>query len=874
MRLASLMLFVLASSATAAAAQTPAPQDADAIYKARCASCHEAGVARAPNRDGLRRLTPEAIGAALTTGSMREQGQDLTLAQIQLLARALGSAPATGTPEGNACTANDSASLAKPLEQPNWNGWGANLAQHRFQPAAMARLSANDVPRLKLKWAFAFQGVNRAFAQPTVVGGRVFVGSASNAVYSLNANSGCQYWAFKPDAPVRTAITIGPGMSRASGSRTSGISEPTPMPSMRKLAHSSGSDRSRASRVPTITGAPTLADGTLYVVTSSAEEVLGANPKYECCRFRGSISALNAATGEVRWKSFTIAEEPKPVRKNAQGVQLWGPSGSGVWSSPAVDLKRGVVYITTGDAYSDPAGNTSDAFMAFDIKTGKLLWTRQVTSGDAFNVACGLPEAFRVNCPEAKGPDHDFGSSPILVDLPNGRRALIAGQKSGVVHAVDPDRGGEILWQTRVGKGSALGGVQWGSAFDGRRVYVALSDVIPETAGTAAAPPTPPGQAPPPNTSGGGLFALDPASGQIVWTTPHPGCGDRPGCSPAQSAAVTAIPGIVFSGGIDGHLRAYASRQWRDRLGCGHGAAVPDRERRHGQRRFARRTRPGRRWRHGVREFRIRVRCGEARQRAARVLCGRAISEAVIEALFGDRHSLRHARRNTRRHTRHRGTTRLAAIDAHVGSWSWHAYQLARLEVAVQHALCCVLLLEDGAWPTTPLTACVSRRDVLKRVGVAGAAAAVPIDAIAQATREPFETLTAAEGATLEAIVARLIPTDANGPGAAEARAARYIDRALGGFLASFLVAYRAGLAAIESLRSHGEGRPFTQLSAQDQDAVLTDMENNAATGIRRTSAVLQLVLSHTSRARSAIRSTAATRTSSAGISSAIRASA
>ena len=308
----------------------------------------------------------------------------------------------------------------------------------------------------------------------------------------------------------------------------------------------------------TITGAPTLADGTLYVATSSGEEVIGANPKYECCKFRGSLSALNAMTGEVRWKTFTIPEEPKPVRKNSQGVQLWGPSGAGVWSSPAVDLKGSRVYITTGDGYSDPAGDTSDAFMAFDLKTGKLLWTRQTTAGDAFTVACGQPEALRVNCPEAKGPDHDFGSSPILVDLPNGRRALIAGQKSGVVHAVDPDRGGEILWQTRVGKGSALGGVQWGSAYDGQRVYVALSDVIPETAGTAAGPQATLGQAPTSN-AGGGLFALDPASGQIVWTTPHPGCRDRPGCSPAQSAAVTAIPGIVFSGGIDGHVRAYAS---------------------------------------------------------------------------------------------------------------------------------------------------------------------------------------------------------------------------------------------------------------------------------------------------------------------------
>jgi polyvinyl alcohol dehydrogenase (cytochrome) len=557
MRLPSLMLLVFVGSVTAAAAQSP--QEAESIYKTRCATCHEAGVARAPNRDGLRRLTPEAIGAALTLGSMREQGQELTLAQIQLLARTLGAAPVTGTADGNACTSNDAVSLAKPLDQPHWNGWGANLAQHRYQPAAMARLPANDVPRLKLKWAFAFPGVNRAFAQPTVVGGRVFVGSAATAVYSLNATSGCQYWAFKPDAPVRTAITIGPG------------SEPG-----KWLAYF-GDQRASAYAVDaqtgalvwkrsvesfpgaTITGAPTLADGTLYVVTSSAEEVLAANPKYECCKFRGSLSALNAATGEVRWKTSTIPDEPKPVRTNAQGVQLWGPSGAGVWSSPAVDLKRGVVYITTGDAYSDPAAATSDAFMALDIKTGKVLWTRQVTSGDAFNVACGLPEAFRVNCPEGKGPDHDFGSSPILVDLPNGRRALIAGQKSGVVHAVDPDRGGEILWQTRVGKGSALGGVQWGSAYDGRHVYVALSDVIPETAGTAAAPPSAPGQAPGPNASGGGLFALDPSSGQIGWTTPHPGCADKPGCSPAQSAAVTAIPGIVFSGGIDGHLRAYAS---------------------------------------------------------------------------------------------------------------------------------------------------------------------------------------------------------------------------------------------------------------------------------------------------------------------------
>lgn len=311
----------------------------------------------------------------------------------------------------------------------------------------------------------------------------------------------------------------------------------------------------------TMTAAPTLSAGSLYVGTSSGEEVIGANPKYECCKFRGGVAALDAATGEVRWKSFTIPEEPKPVRKNKNGVQLYGPSGAGVWSSPTVDLERGVVYVTTGDSYSDPAAGNSDAFVAFDIKTGKLLWSRQTTAGDAFTIDCGLPEALKTNCPEANGPDVDFGSSAMLVDLPNKRRALIAGQKSGVVHAIDPDRNGEILWQTSIGKGGALGGIQWGTAFDGSRVYVALSDIQPEPAppGTPGAQPSFIGAMRLNPRVGGGMFALNPENGNIVWNTPHPGCGERPGCSPAQSAAVTAIPGVVFSGGLDGHLRGYAS---------------------------------------------------------------------------------------------------------------------------------------------------------------------------------------------------------------------------------------------------------------------------------------------------------------------------
>ena len=262
------------------------------------------------------------------------------------------------------------------------------------------------------------------------------------------------------------------------------------------------------------------------------------------------------------WKAFSIAEEAKPGATNAAGVQLRGPSGAAIWSAPTFDVATKRIYATTGDNYSDPPTETSDAILAFDAGSGERTWSRQITSGDAYNVACGPPA--RQNCPKANGPDFDFGSSAVLANLPSGKRILIAGQKSGVVTALDPDHGGEIVWQKRLGRGSTLGGVQWGVAADESNVYVAVSD--PKV--SLAAPGTPGAQplAFNPNIpllldskAGGGLSALKLETGEEVWRTPHPGCGDLPGCSPAQSAAVTAIPGLVFSGGLDGRLRAYSA---------------------------------------------------------------------------------------------------------------------------------------------------------------------------------------------------------------------------------------------------------------------------------------------------------------------------
>ena len=491
-----------------------------------------------------------------------------TILALAVMAGATHSHNAAAEEAGSASSsagacANTPPAFADPLSAPYWNGWGVDPQQSRFQPAAMAQLAAADVPRLKLKWAFAFPDASFAFAQPTVIGGRVFVGSQAGKVYSLDATTGCTYWQFEAGALVRAAITVGQnpaGWTAYVGDRHANVHALDAMTG--KVLWTTHVDDQPAAR---ITGAPTLVGTTLFVPVSSTEETMATNPKYSCCSFRGSVVALDASNGKTLWKGYTIAEEAKPGAMSSAGVQLLGPSGAAVWSSPTFDAAKGLLYVTTGDNYSDPPTDTSDAILAFDAASGKLVWSRQITSGDAFNVAC---PGKGPNCPAAKGPDFDFGSSAILVTLPNGKRALIAGQKSGVVTAVDPDQAGAILWQTRVGHGGPLGGVQWGSAADDTKIYAAVSDtslhiVASGTPGSQTIPSYPKMAWLLDGSSGGGLHALELETGEEVWHTPHPGCGETPGCGRAQSAAVTAIPGVVFSGGLDGHLRAYSADDGR-----------------------------------------------------------------------------------------------------------------------------------------------------------------------------------------------------------------------------------------------------------------------------------------------------------------------
>ena len=549
----TLMVTMSAALCSASVAFAQAPDGARAFAE-NCASCHEAAVDRAPSRDALRAMSPEVVLAAMETGPMVTMASRSSTAERRAIAEFVtGRAfarPLDPKPS-QAAMCVPASSAFNPSTGPAWNGWGVDTGNTRFQARA-AGLVAADVSRLKVKWAFAFPGDQSAYAQPSVAGGRVFVGSPGGMVYALDAAKGCVYWFFEAERAVRTAVAIGrvrtaSGMRDAAYFGDQGATTYALDAATGALLWKSKVDDFPGARV---TGSPVLHNGRVFVPVASGEETSAATPDYQCCRFRGSLVALDAGTGKQVWKSYTIAEEAIPTKKAASGVQLWGPSGASVWNSPTIDTRRNALYVGTGNNFSDPASRTSDAVVAMDLDSGKILWSRQMTASDAWTVACRLPD--KSNCAEANGPDFDFSSSPILVTLANGKRALVAGQKSGMVHGLDPDADGKVLWSVKVGEGGTMGGVQWGSAADQSNVYVALSDIgritVANTLGTDADP-----------KRGGGMFALRLDTGQRVWYTPPPGCGDRPRCSPAQSAAVSAIPGVAFSGAVDGHLRAYAS---------------------------------------------------------------------------------------------------------------------------------------------------------------------------------------------------------------------------------------------------------------------------------------------------------------------------
>lgn len=553
----STLLVVLAVLVTGFSGLARSAQGAeqDHLFQLHCSACHAAAPApagspneRAPTRDTLRTFSAEAVVNALTNGKMQLQGMVLSDAQRREVAeyvtgkridpRALAAGPIKVV---NRCSVN--VPMTDPSEGPSWNGFGNGITGTRFQSASAGKLTADDLPRLKLKWAFGYASVSAARAQPTVAGGRLFIASENSEVHALNPGTGCTFWSFKATAGVRTALSVGP-YRKGNGRKGYAVYFGDGRANAYAVDASTGKliwtrkvdDHPSAA----ITGAPTVHDGRVFVpVQGLSEEGRGSRDNYACCTFRGNLSALDASTGKVLWKTYTI-DEPRPRGVSKTGVQMFGPAGGSIWSSPSVDVRRGLIYVATGNAYADPAQKMTNSVVALDERTGAVRWYRQIIAGDNWAMGCEAKNPDNPACPATLGPDFDFSATPALVKV-GERELIVLPQKSAIAYALDPDRQGEIVWTFKFGEGSGLGG-QWGGAYDAEQAYFGLADFLTDHPG--------------------GMNAVRLADGKPVWHVPPQPllCGAKGnGCGPGQGGALTAIPGAVLNGALDGGLRAYSS---------------------------------------------------------------------------------------------------------------------------------------------------------------------------------------------------------------------------------------------------------------------------------------------------------------------------
>ncbi|MFZ4748663.1 MAG: PQQ-binding-like beta-propeller repeat protein [Sphingomonas sp.] len=512
------------------------------LFLENCAGCHNGGVPKAPQQVWLEMMAPDAILAAMNTGIMRMQAAKLSTDERRQIAEYLVRMPLASyqppkpPPMCDAQHAGfDSAS------PPALVGWGHD--NRRFTPAGFAGLTEDPVPRLKLKWAMAYPAAIRARSQPAIGWGAIFVGSHDGTVYALDLDGGCTKWRFRASAEVRTAIVADPATERLYFgdvlARAYAIDAMTG-----KLIWQSKVD---VHGNATITATPTLGGGQLFVPVSSLEVTAAADPKYACCTFRGAVVALDPATGKQRWKHYSVVATPVAHGKTKSGTSIIGPSGAPIWNSPTYDAVTDRVYFGSGENYSSPADGNSDAVIAVDAKTGRRMWTTQLTAGDAWNVGCMMGNE---NCPKEKGPDLDVAASVMMIPLGGGKRMIVAGQKSGDVYGLDPATG-KPVWKTNLGHGGTQGGVHFGMAAQGRLIYVPINDMADTRDGRVYDV----------KRRGAGIHGIDAATGKIFWRTPADNvCGDRANCDPGISSAVTAIPNLVFAGHLDGRFRAYQGR--------------------------------------------------------------------------------------------------------------------------------------------------------------------------------------------------------------------------------------------------------------------------------------------------------------------------
>ncbi len=518
-------------------------EQGNGIYRANCAACHENAGSHAPGRQAISTLTPEVVLRALTDGRMKNEAASLSEEERAAVAQAItglrfGAAPPP-TPVLMCEPGTSPFDFSRP---PAFSGWGLDAANSHSVSSDLAGLSAEDLPNLTLRWAFAIPGALETRAQPAIAAGAIFVGGTNGKLYALDMETGCARWEYEAQSGIRSGVTISPwdaGNAEARPLLYFGDNVGNTYAVDAVTGEEAWARHVDAHPATTLTGPATLSGDTLFVPISSGEEGSAAIPGYECCTFRGSLLALDAHTGGELWRTYMV-DEPQPVGENESGTLQRGPSGVPIWSAPLADTERGLVYVATGNNYSHPSSPLSGAIVALDMQTGAIRWATQVTQDDVWNVAC-WGGADGPNCPNDAGPDYDFGAGPVLATGNDGKTYLLAGQKSGIAYGFHPDSG-ELLWQTQVGRGGELGGVHFGIAAEGGRAYIPVNDA--ENGADYGEPGKP------------GIYALDVATGDLLWShAAEDVCEGKDLCQPGYSSAITVTPELVLAGNTDAHFR-------------------------------------------------------------------------------------------------------------------------------------------------------------------------------------------------------------------------------------------------------------------------------------------------------------------------------
>jgi len=534
----------------------PIMEQGSALYGQHCDSCHSAAEIKAPDLSTLKQMPFARIYPSLEFGMMMQQAAHLKPEERLTIAKFLSAGNSENRDEWIAsqmCSPRRAVSLRSGQE----DNWGFGSGNRRAVEGS--EISPTNVEDLRLKWSLAFPGVTEMRSQPVAADGILFVGTSNGNVFAIDQDSSCIRWRFSADSSVRSSLNLD---TTSDGVATLFFADD--LATVYAVSASDGELLWKTSLrwfpVSLISGSLAFHEDRLFVPVSSFETALAGLDTYPCCRSHGGVAAIDATDGSIQWAYHTTEHATKNGVTSA-GTDIWGPSGVGVWTTPAVDAQRGRIIIGTAQNMSAPATHNSDSVVALDIETGEEEWVFQALAGDIWNVACHLGGA---NCPDNAGPDFDFGGGITLVTDENGKDIIVAGQKSGQLFALDPDNDGELIWKQRLSMGTSNGGIHWGVATDGNTIWATIADPPRRREGYVPKP---------------GVYAVRISDGETTWSMPvERGCEFDPADAPrigleamrdaeprnpwpdcsfyyGQSAAPLYANGVVYAGALDGKLR-------------------------------------------------------------------------------------------------------------------------------------------------------------------------------------------------------------------------------------------------------------------------------------------------------------------------------